>query len=40
MKQKRAYEPPRIVFTEKIEARAMICIRADDTTCGEGPIQS
>jgi hypothetical protein len=36
----KAYTPPRIVHTEKIELRASVCAMADDATCGAGPIQS
>jgi hypothetical protein len=34
------YYPPRIVHTEKIEARAVACSKSDDTACAGGPIQS
>ena len=37
---KKTYEKPTIVHTEKLEARAVQCARADDATCGAGPIQS
>ena len=37
---KKTYERPAIVHTEKLEARAVACIKADDATCGAGPIQS
>lgn len=37
---KKNYEKPTIVHTEKLEARAVNCARADDATCGAGPIQS
>jgi hypothetical protein len=37
---KKTYERPAIVHTEKLEARAVSCIKADDATCGAGPIQS
>ena len=37
---KKTYEKPAIIHTEKLEARAIACAKADDTTCGGGPIQS
>jgi hypothetical protein len=37
---KKTYERPAIVHTEKLEARAVACSKADDATCGAGPIQS
>ncbi len=37
---KKTYEKPTIVHTEKLEARAVACSKADDTVCGAGPIQS
>ena len=37
---KKTYERPAIVHTEKLEARAVACAKADDTACGAGPIQS
>ena len=40
MKTKLPYEPPRILYTEKMEARAVSCANGDDYTCGSGPIQS
>ena len=39
-RMKKTYERPAIVHTEKLEARAVVCMKADDTTCGAGPIQS
>ena len=36
---KKTYERPAIVHTEKLEARAVVCTKADNT-CGAGPIQS
>ena len=36
---KKKYERPEIVHTEKLEARAVVCTRADES-CGAGPIQS
>ena len=35
----KAYEKPKIVHTEKMQARAFVCAQADDQTCGV-PIQS
>jgi hypothetical protein len=37
---RKEYFPPRIVHTEKIEARAVVCSMANDFQCGSGPIQS
>ena len=37
---KKNYERPEILHTEKLEARAVSCSKADDATCGGGPIQS
>lgn len=37
---KKTYERPAIIHTEKLEARATSCMKADDNTCGMGPIQS
>jgi hypothetical protein len=37
---RKEYFPPKIIHTEKIEARAVACAQADDATCGAGPIQS
>jgi len=36
---KKTYERPAIVHTEKLEARAVTCTKANET-CGAGPIQS
>jgi len=38
--EKKEYFPPKIVQTEKMAARAVVCAKADDTSCGAGPIQS
>jgi hypothetical protein len=37
---KKTYERPAIIHTEKLEARAVACAKADSNTCGAGPIQS
>jgi hypothetical protein len=37
---KRIYRKPAIIHTEKIEARAVNCAKADATTCEAGPITS
>jgi hypothetical protein len=37
---KKNYERPAIIHTEKLEARAVMCAKADDSMCGSGPIQS
>ncbi len=39
-KAKKEYFSPKIVHTEKIEARAVTCLMANDATCTPGPIQS
>ena len=36
---KKSYERPAIVHTEKLEARALTCSKAD-AACGAGPVQS
>ena len=37
--KKKTYERPAIVHTEKLEARATTCNKADNS-CAPGPIQS
>jgi hypothetical protein len=37
---KKAYERPAIVHTEKMEARASICSKSDESCASMGPIQS
>jgi hypothetical protein len=37
---KKIYERPAIVHTEKLEARAVACNKADDSCRAGGPIQS
>jgi hypothetical protein len=38
---KKVYEKPRVIFAEKVEARAVTCAKADNSAaCVEGPIQS
>lgn len=37
---KKSYESPAVIHTEQLEARAVVCAKADDSTCGAGPIQS
>jgi len=37
---KKNYERPAIVHTEKLEARAVQCSKADDSCAAGGPIQS
>ena len=37
---KKTYEKPAVIHTEKLEARAVSCAKADDALCGGGPIQS
>lgn len=36
---KKTYERPAIIHTEKLEARAVSCTKADDS-CANGTIQS
>jgi hypothetical protein len=38
--ERKEYFPPKIIHTEKIETRAVVCAMADDATCSSGPIQS
>ncbi len=35
---KKQYERPAIIHTEKLEARAVACAKADTATCGTGPM--
>jgi hypothetical protein len=37
---KKQYERPAIVHTEKLEARAITCSKADDSCSATGAIQS
>ena len=37
---KKTYQKPAIIHTEKIEARATTCQKADDSVCAGGPITS
>jgi hypothetical protein len=37
---KKTYQKPAIIHSEKIEARATACAKADDTACSGGPITS
>ncbi len=37
---KKEYERPAIIHTEKLEARATACLKADDIACAGGPISS
>lgn len=37
---KKTYERPAIVHTEKLEARAVTCTKADSNVCAAGPVQS
>ena len=39
-RMKKSYERPEILHTEKLEARAVACSKAEETTCGAGPVQS
>ncbi len=33
---KKEYEPPEIIHTEKLEARAVTCTKSSDATCAYG----
>ena len=35
----KAYEKPRVIFAEKVEARAVGCAQSTEA-CSEGPLQS
>ena len=37
---KKSYERPAVLHTEKLEARAVVCSKADSAACAAGPIQS
>ena len=37
---KKTYVRPAIIHTEKLEARAVSCAKADEGACGVGPLQS
>ena len=39
-RMKKSYERPAIIHTEKLEARAVMCQKADDSCGSPGPIQS
>lgn len=39
-KEKKEYFPPKVVHTEVMTARATTCAKADDASCGAGPINS
>jgi len=38
--EKQEYFRPKVIHTEKIEGRAVVCALGDDITCGAGPFQS
>jgi hypothetical protein len=40
MKMKKEYEPPKIIHTERLEARAITCGKNNDAACGYTSIQS
>ena len=40
VESRKPYSPPKIAHTEKIEARAVACVRNNDFECSGGPIQS
>jgi len=37
---KKTYEKPQVIYSERVEARAVGCALSDAATCSEGPIQS
>jgi len=39
---KKTYEKPAIIHSEKIEVRAVTCVKSDPTSCGStgGPLTS
>jgi hypothetical protein len=37
---KKDYEKPRVIYAEKVEARAVGCAQATVETCSDGPLQS
>ena len=37
---KKSYEKPAVVHTEKLEARAISCAKENDANCAAGPVQS
>jgi hypothetical protein len=37
---RKPYEKPAIVHTEKLETRAVLCAKADESMCAAGPLQS
>lgn len=39
-RHRKDYTAPKVVHTEKIEARAVVCGKVDETTCAGGPLQS
>jgi hypothetical protein len=38
--EKKEYFPPKVVHTETMTARAVTCSKADEGSCGVGPLQS
>ena len=38
--QRKEYLQPKIIHTEKIEARAVSCFKGTDAVCAGGPLQS
>jgi hypothetical protein len=37
---KKPYEKPMVIYTEKMEARAVACAKADSVACAAGPVTS
>jgi hypothetical protein len=38
--ERKEYFPPKVVHTEKLTARAVLCSKSDDSCVASGPIQS
>ena len=38
--EKQEYFRPKVIHTERVEGRAVVCAMGDESTCGAGPIQS
>ncbi len=39
-KPRKEYSAPKVLHTEKIETRAVVCAKADVVSCADGPLQS
>jgi hypothetical protein len=38
--KKKTYEKPAVTHTEKLEGRAAVCDKADESVCATGPLAS